>query len=164
LTSPTTTDRDKRAAERMARWAFVGGSALNKESIRSYGEKILAAGAGLSARAPRDVVTSDMKIYKGGIYQFAIAQVEVSNLYELNGNMEVLNNALTELRESKGLNFAMLMVTDVVRGSSRLIVSNPPPILDNLPYEPQPDKTWLAEGVVSRKKQLLPVVLGLLEA
>lgn len=163
LTSPTTTDRDRRAAERLARWAFVGGSVLSKETIRSYGEKILASGAGLNARAPREIVTSDMKIYTGGQYQFAIAQAEVSNLYELNGNMEMLNTALDELRESKGLNFAMLMVTDVVRGSSRLLISNPPPVLDNLPYEPQPDKTWLAEGVVSRKKQLLPVVLGLLE-
>jgi hypothetical protein len=35
--------------------------------------------------------------------------------------------------------------------------------LPNLPYPPQPDGTRLAEGVVSRKKQLLPVVLGLLE-
>ena len=164
LTSPTTTDRDRRAAERLSRWAFVGGNALSKETIRSYGEKILAAGAGLTARAPREVVTNDMKIYNSGAYQFAIAQAEVSNLYELNGNMEVLNTALDELRESKGLNFAMLMVTDVVRGSSRLIISHSPPVLDNLPYEPQPDKTWLAEGVVSRKKQLLPVVLGLLEA
>ena len=164
LTSPTTTDRDRRAAERLARWAFVGGSVLSKETIRSYGEKILAAGAGLSARAPREVVTTDMKIYNSGPYQFAIAQVEVSSLYELSDNMQVLNTALDELRESKGLNFVMLMVTDVVRGSSRLIISNSPPILANLPYEPQPDKTWLAEGVVSRKKQLLPVVLGLLEA
>ena len=58
----------------------------------------------------------------------------------------------------------MLLVTDVVRGSSRLLLSNPPSVLDELPYQPLPDGTRLAEGVVSRKKQLLPVVLGLLEA
>jgi len=57
----------------------------------------------------------------------------------------------------------MLMVTDVVRGSSRILISNPPAELEELPYIPQPDNTRLAEGVVSRKKQLLPVVLGLLE-
>ena len=57
----------------------------------------------------------------------------------------------------------MLMVTDVVRGSSRLLLSGVVPILDGLPYPPQTDGTRLAEGVVSRKKQLLPVVLGLLE-
>ncbi|MEM5776598.1 MAG: DHH family phosphoesterase, partial [Anaerolineaceae bacterium] len=41
LTSPTTTDRDREAADRLARWAFVGGSVLANETIRSYGEKIL---------------------------------------------------------------------------------------------------------------------------
>ena len=58
----------------------------------------------------------------------------------------------------------MLLITDIVRGSSRLIFSsNAPPILDDLPYPPLPDGTRDAPGVVSRKKQLLPVVLGLLE-
>lgn len=163
LTSPTTTDRDREAADRLARWAFVGGSVLANETIRSYGEKILSAGAGLGARAPREVVSSDMKIYHSGDFQFAVAQAEVSDLYEVNEHLEPLTTALEELREQKGLNFAMLMVTDVVRGASRLLVANQPPILEDLPYPPQPDGTRLAEGVVSRKKQLLPVVLGLLE-
>ncbi len=163
LTSPTTTERDKLAAERLARWAFAGGSLLQHETIQSYGSKILAAGSGLGARAPREVVSTDMKLYSSGPYHFAIAQAEVSDLYEMTENMGVLTKALDELRESKGLDFAMLMVTDIVRGSSKLLVSNPPPVLTNLPYQPQTDKTWLAEDVVSRKKQLLPVVLGLLE-
>ncbi len=164
LTSPTTTERDKRAAERLARWAFAGGSPLQNETIQSFGAKILAAGSGLGSRAPREVVSTDMKLYTSGRYHFAIAQAEVSDLYEVTENLDVLIKALDELRESKGLDFAMLMVTDIVRGSSKLLLSNPPPVLANLPYQPQQDKTWLADDVVSRKKQLLPVVLGLLES
>ena len=57
----------------------------------------------------------------------------------------------------------MLMVTDVVDNSSRLVLVNAPPILDDLPYPRQIDGTRLAGGIVSRKKQLLPVILGLLE-
>lgn len=163
LTSPTATDRDHAAAERLSRWAFVGGSALAGETIQSYGEKVLAAGAGLGTREPRDVVSSDMKIYRSGDFQFAVAQAEVSDLYEVSERLVPLTRALEDLREQKGLDFAMLMVTDVVRGSSRLLVANPPPVLEDLPYPPQTDGTRLAEGVVSRKKQLLPVVLGLLE-
>ena len=45
LTSPTTTPRDKEAAERLARWAFVGGSPLKGETIESYGKAVLSAGA-----------------------------------------------------------------------------------------------------------------------
>ena len=75
----------------------------------------------------------------------------MTDLYEVSERLGVLSKALQELRDTKGLDFAALMVTDVVRGSSRL-------------YPPLQDGTRLAEGVVSRKKQLLPGILGLLEA
>lgn len=163
LTSPTTTERDRQAANRLARWAFVKASVLENETIQSYGEKVLAAGAGLSSRSPKEIILTDMKLYSGGLYNFSISQAEVSDLYEVTEQLEKLSRALGELRESKGLNFSMLMVTDVVRGSSRLLITNTPPELENMPYPLQQDGTRLAEGVVSRKKQLLPLVLGLLE-
>lgn len=163
LISPTTTERDHFAAARLERWAFVLGSPLEKETGASYGAKVLQASAGISTRTPREIVTGDLKLYTAGKMKFAIAQAEVSNLNELNDRIAELNKALEELREVKGMDFAMLMVTDVVRGASRLLFANPPPALNDLPYQPMNDSTRMAEGVVSRKKQLLPVVLGLLE-
>jgi manganese-dependent inorganic pyrophosphatase len=165
LTSPTTTARDKRAAERLARWAFVGGSALKGETIASYGKAVLAAGAGLSNRNPEEVVSTDIKTYEAGGFKFAIAQAEVTDLLQLSEYLEPLTKALNDLRDKRGLDFAMLLITDIVRGSSQLILSsNTPPVLDDLPYPPLPDGTRDAPDVVSRKKQLLPVVLGLLES
>lgn len=164
LSSPTTTERDHMAADRLERWAFVPGSPLESETRESYGRKVLQASAGLSTRTPKEIVTGDLKLYSANKFKFAIAQAEVSNLNELDDRILELNKALEELREVKGTDFAMLMVTDVVRGSSRLLFANPPPALNDLPYLPLNDSTRLAEGVVSRKKQLLPVVLGLLEA
>jgi len=164
LTSPTTTPRDKTAAERLARWAFVGGSPLKGETVESYGKAVLSAGAGLSNREPKEVVNTDIKAYEAGGFKLAIAQAEVTDLVQLSEHLKPLTKALDDLRDKRGLDFAMLMVTDVVRGSSRLIVSsNPPPILTDLPYPPIGDGTRDAPGVVSRKKQLLPAVLGLLE-
>lgn len=164
LTSPTTTPRDKEAAQRLARWAFVGGSPLKGETIDSYGKAVLSAGAGLSNRTPEQIVSNDIKPYEAGGFNFAIAQAEVTDLVQLSEHLQPLTSALNDLRDKRGLNFAILLVTDVVRGSSRLLTSsNPPPILADLPYPPLPDGTRDAPGVVSRKKQLLPVVLGLLE-
>src|SRR6266542_1244954 len=164
LTSPTTTPRDKQAAERLARWAFVGGGALRGETIQSYGKAVLSAGAGLSNRKPEQIVSTDIKTYEAGGFKFAIAQAEVTDLVQLAEHLEPLTKALNDLRDKRGLDFAMLLITDVVRGSSRLIISSdPPPLLADLPYPPLPDGTRDAPGVVSRKKQLLPGVLGLLE-
>jgi manganese-dependent inorganic pyrophosphatase len=163
LNSPTTTDRDKQAAERLARWAFIGGAPLAGETIESYGEQVIKAGSGITSREPAQVVSNDTKVYQAGGLDFAIAQAEVTDLMLLKDRFPSLKQALCDLRDKRGLDFAMLMVTDVVDGSSRLILTDDLPILGDLPYPKQDDGTLLAEDVVSRKKQLLPVVLGLLE-
>ncbi len=163
LTSPTTTSRDQTASERLGRWAFKRPSPLAGESIESYGKSIIQAGVGLESRDGMEIVSSDLKLYQSGGLNFAIAQAEVTNQMQLTDNLERVTAALKALREQRGLDFAMLMVTDVVGSSSRLVMDNPPPILEDLPYPIMQDGTLQAEGVVSRKKQLLPVVLGLLE-
>jgi manganese-dependent inorganic pyrophosphatase len=164
LTSPTTTPRDQQAAERLSRWAFAGGSPLRGETLHSYGRAVLDAGAGLSNRKPEEVVSTDIKSYEAGGFRFAIAQAEVTDPVQLSEYLAPLTKALGDLKDKRALDFAMLLVTDIVRGSSRLIISsNPPPVLSDLPYPPLADGTRDAPDVVSRKKQLLPVVLGLLE-
>jgi manganese-dependent inorganic pyrophosphatase len=163
LTSPTTMARDRRAAERLSRWAFIKNGPLPGETLQSFGQQVLRSGAGLETRDPSEIVSSDLKIYEAGGFNFAAAQVEVTNLIQLDEHLKALAEALDTLRKQRSLDFALLMVTDVVKNSSRLLLVNEPPILADLPYPKQSDGTHLAEGVVSRKKQLLPVILGLLE-
>jgi manganese-dependent inorganic pyrophosphatase len=162
LTSPTTTERDRRAAGRLSRWAFTWDSPLKGDTLQSFGEQVLQAGAGLSTRDPKEIVSTDLKTYEAAGLKFAVAQVEVTDLMQLSDYLERIQTALAELRNARSLDFTMLMVTDVVRGSSTLVSINTPPILDDLPYPRQDDGTRRADGVVSRKKQLLPAILSLL--
>ena len=163
LTSPTTTGRDQYAAKRLARWAFMGGSVLEGEKIESFGTQILQAGADLSVRLPDDIVSADSKLYEESGDKFAISQVEVTNFAQLEERLDEIRAALISLRDANGLDFAILMATDVVEGSSRLLLTEDIPKLEVLPYPRRSDGTLSAEDVVSRKKQLLPLVLGALE-
>ncbi|CUS02505.2 putative Inorganic pyrophosphatase/exopolyphosphatase [Candidatus Promineifilum breve] len=163
LTSPTTTPRDHEAAERLARWAFVIGSPLAGETVQTFGEKVISSGTGLATRKPEEIVSADLKLYEAAGLNFGVAQVEVTSLVELDEHLVTLQEALVKLRDAKGLNFAVLMVTDVVRGSSRLLLTSDVPGLGGLPYPKLPDGTLRAAGVVSRKKQLLPALLSALE-
>lgn len=163
LTSPTTTPRDHEAADRLARWAFMSGTALQDETIESYGQQILSSGAGLSSRSAKEIVSADFKVYDTEGVRFGIGQAEVTNFAQLGENLDELKEALIDLGDSRGLDFVMLMVTDVVRRSSRLVVTRDVPALEVLPFPHLADGTMDAPGVVSRKKQLLPVVLGALE-
>jgi manganese-dependent inorganic pyrophosphatase len=163
LISPTTTDRDHEAINRLSRWAFNPTTKFKNESVDSFAKKVLEAGTGLSSRPPDEIVKGDLKIYTAGGYKFGIAQAEVSDLYELDKYLGPLTESLRKMRESKGFNFAVLMITDVVRGSSRLLMENTPPILEDLPYRKNPDGTLIAKDIVSRKKQLVPAILSLME-
>ena len=164
FTSPTTTDRDRTAADKLGRRAFSINSPLKGESLESYGEAVIKAGAGISTRDPDEIVTSDTKTYTTGGLNFGIAQAEVTDLVQVDKHLPELKEALEKLRKNRALDFTILMVTDVVQSSSRLIINNPPPSFDDLPYPGNSDGTRFAKGVVSRKKQLLPVILSLLES
>lgn len=163
LISPTTTDRDHDAIKRLSRWAFSPKSALTGETFETYAEKIIGAGTGLGSQPASEIINRDMKIYNSGGFKFTISQAEVSDIYELNKHKDALQKALIKFRESRDFDFVVLMVTDVVRGSSRIMVENTPAILEDLPFEKTNDGTLIAKGMVSRKKQLVPAILSLLE-
>jgi manganese-dependent inorganic pyrophosphatase len=87
----------------------------------------------------------------------------VNKFIESEETKQAIFDALNRQKERSGLDFSMLMVTNVVAGSSRLLISEDAAVLNDLPYPFLPDGIREAKGVVSRKKQLLPVILGLVE-
>lgn len=160
LRSPTTTQRDRQAAARLGGWA-LGPGGLPFESWQAFGEAVLSSGASFAVRSLASILNDDLKLYEGGEVKFGIAQAELANLHELADRLLEVRAGMEALRDSKGLDLLVLMVTDVVRGSSRLVLAGEQGALSDLPYKRLPDGTFDASGVVSRKKQLLPAILGL---
>ena len=160
LRSPTATERDRQAAARLGGWA-LGPDGLPFESWQAFGDAVLSAGASFAVRSIASILNDDFKLYEGGEVKFGIAQAELANLHELADRLPEVRDGMESLRVSKGLDLFVLMVTDVVRGSSRLLLAGEQAALSDLPYKRLPDGTFDAPGVVSRKKQLLPAILGL---
>jgi manganese-dependent inorganic pyrophosphatase len=164
LISPTTTGRDKEAIGFLSDAIFRSSNPYGVTDSSSFAQMLLSSGTGINIRSAEDVISNDIKFYSEGNYKFAISQAEVTtNLHELTDYIEGLKNALMGLRKSRGLDCAGLMVTDIVRASSMIIFDNPPVLLDDLPFRKTPENTWIAEGLVSRKKQLIPIILSLIK-
>jgi manganese-dependent inorganic pyrophosphatase len=163
LTSPTTTQGDRDAVDALCRLAFAPGSALEGDKPEDFGKALLRAGAGLDARPPEELVRGDLKVYEAGKFKFGASQVEVADEPDLSAHLDRLRKALAELCAEKEFDFAVLMITEVVVSASKIVVHHPPPVLEELPYLRLADGTLDAPGVVSRKKQLLPTILALLE-
>lgn len=164
--SPTATERDRKAALKLAVMARLAGAKDSEDkvmqSIADYGQQLLAAGAGLGTRPVEEIVGTDIKYYEANGAKVGIAQVEVANLSELAPRLDALKEALEELVKTQKLTLALLMVTDVVLGNSRLVVVGQSRVIATLPYARLDDDTLDAPGIMSRKKQLLPTVLAAL--
>ncbi len=164
--SPTVTPRERSAALKLAVMAKLASPKDKEEqvmqSIADFGQLLLAAGAGLGMRPVEEIINTDIKFYETNGAKVGIAQVEVANLSELTPRLEALDEALEELVKSQKLTLALLMVTDVVLGNSRLVAVGQQRVIATLPYARLDDDTLDAPGIMSRKKQLLPTVLAVL--
>jgi manganese-dependent inorganic pyrophosphatase len=152
--SPTTTARDRAVSIHLAQMAGLTAD------IETLGQQLLASGAGLGTRPASAIVNSDLKFYEVGGKSIGIAQVEITDFSELGTRLNELRDELQQMVESRKLALALLLVTDVLRGDSRMIAVGNGPLIEALPYPRLQDKTLNAPGVVSRKKQLLPTVLA----
>jgi manganese-dependent inorganic pyrophosphatase len=156
--SPTTTPRDQKAAEKLAQMAGL----KDADAVGQYGAALLASGAGLSAYTAEQIVSNDFKQYEAAGNSAGIVQAEVAGFAELPGRLDDLTAALEKMRSAGKLSLVMLMVTDIIGSNSRLLAVGEASILAGLPYTRLADGTFDAPGMVSRKKQLLPVILDVL--
>lgn len=164
--SPTATPRDRAAAAKLARMANLHPEHVTDDqitkAINELGEALLASSAGLGSRPADEVVNTDIKFYDESGFRVGIAQIEVSSFSELPERLGDIQESLQKLVDTQKLALALLMVTDVVRGNSRLVAVGLPRIVNALPYGHLDDDTLDAPGMMSRKKQLLPAVLAAL--
>lgn len=153
--SPTSTPRDQVMAE------WLGGVA--RVDVALYGEELLRAAPGLSSRTAEDIVDSDRKTYVMAQQLVSIGQVEVSSLLELPERQEELLDAMTIRRVREGHAIVCLMVTNVIDGTSHLLVVGERTMVDVLPFARLSTNEFDLGHVVSRKKQLVPALQASIE-
>ncbi len=151
LKSPTTTVVDEVSARELAKLCGV-------EDIHEFGTKLFSFSESLSVRDPEKVINSDFKMYNEKGVKFGVGQCEVPFLTDLDSYREMYLAAIEKQKASNGLDWAMLMVTDVLRGNSVLLCSASK-FEKKLSYRALADRTYDMPQVLSRKKQLLPEIL-----
>lgn len=146
LKSPTTATMDREVAERLARIAEVDSLEFGMEVFRSR-----SAGEVFSAER---VVGTDVKEYRVGDVTSAIAQFETVSLVDVMERADELFLAMEALRERRGLDLVILMVTDIVREGSEVFAIGKVRLAEralDVSFEGGP--VWM-DGVLSRKKQV----------
>jgi manganese-dependent inorganic pyrophosphatase len=152
--SPTVTERDQAAGAWLADLCGV--------DIPTFGKELLGAAPGLGDRDAAEIVDADRKAYEMGGLSVSIAQIEV-RLKELPGRRDDLLEAMEALRVREGLALICLLVTDVVTGRSHMLCRGENRLLTALPFDRVGEGEWDLENIVSRKKQLVPILQNVLD-
>ena len=150
LQSATTTDIDREAAEYL--------SSITNLEVKELGNEIILAGSKIKGRNATELIHQDMKEYSEGNVSYLINQIEVGNTKEiLARNKEFLSELQIERRSQKAL-FAGILVTDITQLSSILLLDADDNFKQFITFPKLEENIYFLQGVVSRKKQLVPLI------
>jgi manganese-dependent inorganic pyrophosphatase len=151
LTSPTATATDREIVDHLCKVAGVDAGELAAE--------IFAVGSPLLTMTPQQTIQADSKEYRHDRGRFVVAQIEELTFSHLADRQAGLIEALDQRVRAQGLLFMALLVTDINTQNSLLLASGADAVLREIDFPQRAPRVWELEGIVSRKKQLLPYLL-----
>jgi manganese-dependent inorganic pyrophosphatase len=155
LRSPTTTDVDRE----VLRWLGT----LVDVDLNEYANDFFAIGSALRSCTADEVVTEDCKEFVEHGTRFSISQIEEIGFDLFWDRRDDLLTALESMARRNKLEFSALLVTDVVSNGSLLLLSHVSDVWDEINYPRLDRNLYQLDSIVSRKKQLLPLIAQLIE-
>lgn len=149
LKSPTCTAADVEAAEELATRAGV--------SLDEYGLNMLKSGTDISEKTAKEVLNDDAKTFEMGPETVRIGQVNVVDPQDVLYRKEAILEVMREETQENDYSLYVLLVTDIIENNSIAIVDGPGYRQFEIAFsKPIQMSTVELEGVVSRKKQVVP--------
>ncbi|HCA7077835.1 TPA: manganese-dependent inorganic pyrophosphatase [Citrobacter sedlakii] len=140
LRSPTTTDDDRQAVAELTEQAGV--------TLSAFSEGLLSAKTSVEGLTASALLQKDIKRFTLHGLQVSVAQIELYSLDQVSGVLEALRGEMAEYATRSGADLVALMLTDINAGHSQLWFAGS--------HQPPLSQPVTVEGMLSRKKQMLP--------
>ena len=154
--SPTCTEADKRTAEELAKIAGF--------DIQEYAKEMFAAGSDLSGKTPEEIFYQDFKKFTAGNTTFGVGQITSMGEDAL---MELKNRMMPYIEKTfdeHGADMLFFMLTDIMEESTDLLVYGEGALeAAKQAFRSEDEERMYLRGVVSRKKQIIPQLMGVLQ-
>mgnify|MGYP004515074611 FL=1 len=152
--SPTCTQLDILAAEALARIASV--------DIETHAKNMFKAGSDFKNKTTEEIFYSDFKVFHAENVDFGVAQISAMSREELDKVGEKIRPFMKEVLGEKRLDMVYVMLTDILEESSKVIFEghDAGKILAEAFEKEEDEKGILLEGIVSRKKQMIPTLIN----
>jgi manganese-dependent inorganic pyrophosphatase len=153
LRSPTSTPRDELVAAELAE--------ITGEDIEQYGQAIFAAAAAdLNERSARELLTADFKEFMVRDTRFAIGTVETASPSTIEKRSQELLQTMQQHAHEHNYASFLFMIVDIINLRAHVLISGAEhAVAEALGVPLEPDgHSAVVEGLVSRKKQLVPLL------
>ena len=155
--SPTCTAYDKAAAEALSKIANL--------DVTEFAGEMFEAGSNLKMKSAEEIFYQDYKNFSAGDVTFGVGQINSLNALELSEIKERLVPYLKKAIEEHGVDMMFFMLTNIIRESTELLCvgNRAKSLVEGAFNVSQTDDGFKLDGVVSRKKQLIPALVAAIQ-
>lgn len=148
--SPTSTERDKEVAEKLAKIVGV--------DPQKFGVEVKKAKASLEGKSAKDIIRSDFKDYTFGGKKVGVGQVEIVDIEEARSRKQEILDEMRRMTAEEGYDMVFMMLTDIIQeGTELLVVGDEDGAVTRKAFNAElKDNSVYIEGMMSRKKQVIP--------
>lgn len=152
--SPTCTELDKKVAEDLALLAGI--------EIEEHAKNMFRAGSDFKNKTTEEIFYQDFKVFHTDENDFGVAQISAMSREELDKLGEQLRPFLMQVLGEKKLDMVFCMLTDILAESSKVIFAGNEAgkMLSGAFRVKEEEQGILLDGIVSRKKQLIPTLMN----
>ncbi|EIG7039969.1 manganese-dependent inorganic pyrophosphatase [Listeria monocytogenes] len=148
--SPTCTEEDKVAAQKLAQIADV--------DIQSYGMEMLKAGADVSKKTVAELLL-DAKEFNMNDNKVEIAQINVVDVNDVLSRRAEVEALMTQNIVDKGLDLYLFVITNILTNDSvGIAIGSKTAVVEKAYGVKFVENQAPLKGVVSRKKQVVPIL------
>lgn len=154
--SPTTTEIDKVIVKDLAEIANV--------NYEEYGLEMLKAGSSLKGKTKEEILYSDFKNFTINDKKVGVGQITTFNIDEIMNEKDEYIELINNIAKNNDYHIVALFATDILTNGSYIFYNDDASdILDNSFNTPNIKQGYYLEGIVSRKKQIIPNIIDALE-
>lgn len=149
--SPTCTELDIEVGNKLAEIANV--------DLNEYGLNMLKAGTDLSDFTPAELINIDSKPFDTNGVKYQVAQVNTASIDDVLKNKAEIESAMESFITENSEDLFVFLITDILENNSQIIVAGSRKDIAEKAFDVKlEDNMAFLPGVVSRKKQVVPVI------
>ena len=155
--SPTCTPYDKQVAEELA--------AIAEIQVEEFAREMFKAGSNLKSKEPEEIFYQDFKTFSINDVSFGVGQINAMTREELAEIKEKIQPYMEAALGKMSVNMIFFMLTDIIGESTELLFvgNNAEELIENAFNVSMEGDSFRLNGVISRKKQLIPSIMSIIQ-